>query len=157
FDGNVTWGEIQAARPTIERAVLHELAVSRGGAACALSVRDLALAERVEQHYLSVALQARCPAAGLLRVGGSLFMTGDASQRVLVRAHRDGDVLAGVIGASSGAWSEPEQVSAWRSFVRFVGEGVWHVAIGYDHIAFVLLLLLPSVLRPVNGRWQGAP
>jgi hypothetical protein len=30
------------------------------------------------------------------------------------------------------------------------------VAIGYDHIAFVLLLLLPSVLRPIDGRWQGA-
>ena len=29
-------------------------------------------------------------------------------------------------------------------------------AIGYDHIAFVLLLLLPSVLRPVDGKWQGA-
>jgi hypothetical protein len=30
------------------------------------------------------------------------------------------------------------------------------VLIGYDHIAFVLLLLLPSVLRAVDGRWQGA-
>jgi hypothetical protein len=40
--------------------------------------------------------------------------------------------------------------------VRFLREGVWHVVIGYDHIAFVLLLLLPSVLRPVNGQWQGA-
>jgi hypothetical protein len=27
---------------------------------------------------------------------------------------------------------------------------------GYDHVAFVLLLLLPSVMRPVDGRWQGA-
>jgi len=43
-----------------------------------------------------------------------------------------------------------------RSFARFIGEGVWHVLIGYDHIAFVLLLLLPSVMRPVNGKWQGA-
>jgi hypothetical protein len=33
---------------------------------------------------------------------------------------------------------------------------MWHVFIGYDHVAFVLLLLLPSVLRPVDGRWQGA-
>jgi hypothetical protein len=40
--------------------------------------------------------------------------------------------------------------------VRFVGEGVWHVWVGYDHIAFVLLLLLPAVLRPVDGRWRGA-
>ena len=50
----------------------------------------------------------------------------------------------------------PSGHSAWASFARFVGEGVWHVLIGYDHIAFVLLLLLPSVLRPVDGKWQGA-
>jgi hypothetical protein len=35
-------------------------------------------------------------------------------------------------------------------------EGIWHVLIGYDHIAFILLLLLPSVLKSVDGRWQGA-
>jgi HupE / UreJ protein len=33
---------------------------------------------------------------------------------------------------------------------------MWHVLIGYDHIAFVLLLLLPSVMRPVDGKWRGA-
>jgi hypothetical protein len=30
------------------------------------------------------------------------------------------------------------------------------VLFGYDHIAFVLLLLLPSVVRPVDGKWRGA-
>jgi hypothetical protein len=156
FDGKVTWGEIQAATETIDRAVLHEIEVQRGGAACNVSVRDLALAERVEQHFLSVALDARCPKSGALSIGGPLFMSGDASQRVLVSAHRAGKLLAGVISAGSPPWTEPGESSAWRSFVRFAGEGVWHVAIGYDHIAFVLLLLLPSVLRPVDGKWQGA-
>src|SRR5262245_46576946 len=54
FDGTVTWGEVQAARSTIEMAVAHEISVARGGAPCALRVRDLALAERFEQNYLSV-------------------------------------------------------------------------------------------------------
>ena len=63
--------------------------------------------------------------------------------------------LTGVLSAAAPAWTEPEQASAWRSFVRFVGEGMWHVLIGYDHIAFVLLLLLPSVMRPVDGQVAG--
>jgi hypothetical protein len=99
---------------------------------------------------------ADCPRAGLLAVGGPLFMGGDASQRVLLSAKRGTEQLAGVISAESPAWAEPVRVSAWANFVRFLGEGVWHVLIGYDHVAFVLLLLLPSVLRPVNGQWQGA-
>jgi hypothetical protein len=156
FDGVVTWGEIEQARAHyIEPGVRAAIAVARGGADCVVGVKDLALADRGGQNFLSVALAASCPKHGALSVGGSLFLTGDASQRVLLRATRGREMLAGVLGAESPAWTEPVRVSAWASFVRFLGEGIWHVAIGYDHIAFVLLLLLPSVLRPVNGQWQG--
>lgn len=157
FDGAVTWQEVQTARPSIESAVLHEISLQRGGAACRLRIGDLAVAQRLGQNYLSVAMRAECPAAGALAVSGTLFMNGDASQRVLLSAKRGVQTLTGVLSPADPTWLEPARVSAWRSFVRFVGEGVWHVAIGYDHIAFILLLLLPSVLRPVDGRWQGAP
>jgi hypothetical protein len=156
YDGLATWREIQDARPAIGNAVLAQIAVSRGGEACALRVDDLALATRAEQNYLSLALTAQCPRTGLLAVSGPLFMTGDASQRVLLSARRGSETLAGVLSAAAPTWDEPAQASAWASFARFIGEGVWHVLIGYDHIAFVLLLLLPSVMRPVAGRWQGA-
>ena len=156
YDEVATWQEIQDARQAIGNAVLAQITLARGGAACSLSIDNLALATRAEQNYLSVAMLAACPQPGLLSLGGSLFMTGDASQRVLLSANRHGDKFAGVLSAGEPTWSEPQQVSAWASFARFMGEGVWHVLIGYDHVAFVLLLLLPSVLRPVDGRWQGA-
>jgi HupE / UreJ protein len=155
-DGIATWGEIQAAQPAIASAVLAQIAIARGGEACATRVHDFALTRRLEQNFLSVALEARCPLAGPLHVGGALFMEGDASQRLLLSAQRGDESFQGVITPDSAGWDEPARTSAWRSFARFVGEGVWHVLIGYDHIAFVLLLLLPSVLRPVDGRWQGA-
>jgi hypothetical protein len=155
-DELVTWQEVVAARGQIEAAVLSQLTVARGGEDCALRVQDLALATRESQHFLSVMVAARCPRAGLLRVGGGLFLTGDASQRVLLSMARGADALTGVMSAAGPHWDEPERPSSWQDFARFIGQGVWHVLIGYDHIAFVLLLLLPSVLRPVNGEWQGA-
>ena len=156
YDGEVTWKELKDARPALTSAILGQLAVQRGGASCALGVRDYALAERAEQNFLSVALEASCPRRGLLEVGGALFMSGDSSQRVLLSATRGADQLTGVLSAAAPTWSEPVRASAWSSFARFIAEGVWHVLIGYDHIAFVLLLLLPSVMRPVDGKWQGA-
>lgn len=156
YDGLATWKEVQDARPAITGAVLAQLAVRRGGEPCALRVNDFALADHAGQHYLSVALLADCPRAGLLGIGGPLFLTGDASQRVLLSVTRGEETLAGVLSPGSPVWEEPVQQSAWASFARFVGEGIWHVAIGYDHIAFVLLLLLPSVMRPVEGQWRGA-
>ena len=156
YDGNVTWQEVQNARSSIGSAVLAQISLERGGSPCALSVGDFALAVRSEQNFLSVAMLADCAQAGPVSVSGPLFMSGDASQRVLLSGVRNGQPLTGVISAVDPEWTEPAQASAWSSFARFVGEGVWHVLIGYDHIAFVLLLLLPSVMRPVEGKWQGA-
>lgn len=43
-------------------------------------------------------------------------------------------------------------------FGRFVGEGVYHIVpIGYDHILFLISLLLPSVLLLRNGVYAPAP
>jgi HupE / UreJ protein len=50
-----------------------------------------------------------------------------------------------------------ERPRPWREFGRFVSEGVWHIAIGYDHVLFLLVLLLPAVLRRTEDRsWQPA-
>ena len=39
-------------------------------------------------------------------------------------------------------------------FFDFVREGVWHIWTGYDHILFLLALLLPSVLRREADGWR---
>ena len=120
YDGVVTWQEVVAARARyIEPGVLAQIAVARGGAACGLQVKDLALAERTRAELSVDALTADCPRAGLLAVGGPLFLIGDASQRVLLSATRGKQQLAGVIGAEAPTWAEPERASAWDSFARF--------------------------------------
>lgn len=157
FDGVATVQEIDAARPAIDSAVRAQVAVARGGANCTLSVHHLTPARRDGQDYLALHLRAECPRPGRLTIGGALFMNGGAAQRALLSAQRGGETLTAVLGAATPSWTEPARASAWESFARFVGEGVLHVAIGYDHIAFILLLLLPSVLlHPVAGRWHGA-
>ncbi len=100
-DGVATWGEIEAARPAIASAVLGQISIERGAARCELGVRDFALARRLEQNFLSVALEARCPQPGVLKVGGPLFMAGDASQRVLLSATRGESTFQGVITPDS--------------------------------------------------------
>jgi hypothetical protein len=35
----------------------------------------------------------------------------------------------------------------WRSFWAMIKSGIWHIWIGFDHILFLLALLLPSVLK----------
>jgi len=49
-------------------------------------------------------------------------------------------------------------VSGWVIFGRFIGEGIYHIVpIGYDHILFLLSLLLASVMVVQAGKWTPAP
>jgi hypothetical protein len=47
-----------------------------------------------------------------------------------------------------------EHGSAWQGFLGMVKLGMHHIFIGLDHILFLVALLLPSVLRREDGRWQ---
>lgn len=53
---------------------------------------------------------------------------------------------------------EVDGLSDWVIFARFVGEGIYHIVpIGYDHILFLLSLLLASVMVVRSGKWAPAP
>ena len=44
---------------------------------------------------------------------------------------------------SASTW---RSANRWAQFVDYLREGVWHIWIGFDHILFLLSLLLPAVL-----------
>jgi hypothetical protein len=39
--------------------------------------------------------------------------------------------------------------------VDYCREGIWHIWIGFDHVLFLVALLLPAVLMKRDGRWAG--
>jgi tetratricopeptide (TPR) repeat protein len=43
--------------------------------------------------------------------------------------------------------------SLWSQFWGYIKEGIWHIWIGFDHILFLLTLLLPAVLHRRLGKW----
>jgi hypothetical protein len=43
---------------------------------------------------------------------------------------------------------------AWTAGLGFAREGVHHILTGYDHVLFLLCLLLPSVMRRTPDGWQ---
>jgi hypothetical protein len=49
----------------------------------------------------------------------------------------------------------PEPVR--RTLLVYAREGVWHIAVGADHVLFLLCLLLPAVLVREDRRWAPVP
>ena len=50
--------------------------------------------------------------------------------------------------------ANPPVVLEWRDFLK---QGLLHIAIGLDHVIFIVLILLTVVLRRESGRWVGQP
>jgi len=50
--------------------------------------------------------------------------------------------------------ADPATVLEWRDFLK---QGLLHIAIGLDHIVFILLILLTVVLHREGKRWKGQP
>ncbi|MCK5355540.1 MAG: HupE/UreJ family protein, partial [Methyloprofundus sp.] len=42
----------------------------------------------------------------------------------------------------------------WSLFISYFQHGIFHILIGYDHILFLVALLLVAVLERDNNRWQ---
>jgi hypothetical protein len=48
--------------------------------------------------------------------------------------------------------SDEGRLGRWKTFLW---EGVWHIWIGFDHILFLMALLLPAVLKREKRQWLG--
>jgi hypothetical protein len=79
----------------------------------------------------------------------------DPKHRGLLRLEHDGQTQLGVFSPATPSLAFDFGMPAPRNpFFVFLKEGVWHIGSGYDHILFLLALLLPGVLLRRDGSWQ---
>lgn len=154
FDGRVLWREVTAARADIDRLVEENVTLERAGAQCGLKVADILVTRHVGEPYLSLALEGRCPSSGSLKVRSNLLFDEDSGHRTLLEVHTPTGASNGFLAEHAREWSEPVGSGGWTTFASFVREGTWHVWTGYDHLAFLLSLLLPCALVASGNRWR---
>ncbi len=64
------------------------------------------------------------------------------------------DVLLAFTPSLSTRELDLTSLSRWSTFATFVKHGVWHIWIGFDHILFLVALILPSVLSRNGTGWE---
>ena len=152
-DGRLTDAEILARRAAIAGFAISRLEIRRGAGHCRLMETGVALVAHESGDRVTLALAGRCPSAGQLQVSTALFF-GSVGYRALLDVETARGRYPAALSAGRAAWQEPAAPSAAASFLRFLREGIWHVLIGHDHILFLLLLVLPAVLRGTRTGWE---
>lgn len=168
-DGNrqLTWGEIKQATPAVAAWVGQGIRWQCGDAVLAPAWRFEALEQRTDGRYLRMAAALDCGATQALALDYRLMQGIDPTHRLLVSGQLGGQPLAAVLApdgrsrtdlrAVGGSTATPEAATARSgpaTLLHFVSEGVHHILEGYDHLAFLLALLLPITLLRRQGAAQ---
>ena len=158
-DGDITWGEVKAKQSDIDAYALARLALRTDGRLCKLEPSEHLVDDHTDGAYSVLRFSARCEAAAYrsVTVEYSLFFDLDPTHRGLLRVEHGGSSTTGILGPDRPRLEvRAEGRSRIEQFADYVREGIWHIWIGFDHILFLVSLLLPSVFVLVANRWSPA-
>lgn len=155
-DGQLTWDEIRARHDAIAAYALARLTI----AGCPVTAGEQLIDQHTDGAYTVLRFTAACGVAPRqLEVGYRLFADTDPQHKGLVKITARGSTRTAILGID-----QPEQsfalagaTSRMGEFLDYVKHGVWHIWIGFDHILFLLSLLLPAVLVWRSAGWEKAP
>ena len=155
-NGEISWGELRARHSGVAAWALSALTLERGGV-CPLQVIQHQVDEHTDGAYAVLKLTGTCPSAkGELGVNYRLLFDQDALHRGLLRVDIDGLTHSAIVAPDTAQQRfSAEKPSLLAQLGQFFVQGVWHIWIGFDHILFLLSLLLPVVLVRRVGRWHG--
>jgi len=148
-DGEITWGELRAKHAEIAAYALARLKIAANGDDCTLAPAALLVDEHSDGAYAVLRFSASCRggAIAVVALDYRLFFELDPTHRGLLRIEHASGALTGVLSPERASQSFTlAAVSRWSQFTAYLREGIWHIWIGFDHILFLLSLLLPAVL-----------
>jgi hypothetical protein len=158
-DGMIDWGEVRTRRDEISAYALDHLNLTSAQQTCALGVSDLLIDKHSDGAYAVLDLRGNCATTiNTLGVNYSLLFDVDAQHRGLLKLESTGISGANITSAVF-PQSNPQQTfsaagsSAMSQLGGYIADGVKHIAIGFDHILFLIALLLPAVLKRTGRSW----
>lgn len=155
-DGKITWGELRAHHNDIDSYVLPKLEIKVEGRLCPLSPLEHQVDNHTDGAYDVLNFTGHCPRQpATLDIRYTLFAELDPQHHGLLRLDYQGSTRTAIFTPERAAQSfKLGEIDALGSFLAYGHDGVWHIWTGYDHILFLIALLLPAVLRREHGRWR---
>jgi hypothetical protein len=146
-DGKITWGEIRSNEAAIAAKALQGISLSHGNQTCPLTDTETLIDTHGGETYLVMPFSMQCPTTtGPLTIAYHQLFAIDAQHRGLVTVATDGNTQTFVMSPESQSVTV-SSTGVTANFVSFIKHGVHHLLTGYDHMLFLLTLLLAAAMQ----------
>jgi len=157
-DGSITWAELLSRREAVNAYALSHLHVRGDGRTGTIRPNELLVDNHSDGAYAVI----RFAVSGLrhpssIEVDYDAFFEIDSKHRGLMQLDYGSPGRLAVFAPESRQQHFELGAPGKPTFWKFVNEGIWHIWQGYDHILFLVALLLPGVLSRRNRNWEPVP
>src|SRR5262245_49256268 len=155
-DGEITWGEVKTKHEEIAAYAIARLAIAGDGVACPAAVSEHLIDNHSDGAYAVLRFTAACPhAPDDLQLTYRLFFDIDPQHKGLLRLEAEGATHTAIFSPETAQQTfKLSRPRPWKQFLDYFATGVEHIWKGYDHILFLLSLLLPAVVVRGKKRWM---
>ncbi len=153
-DGAITWGELRSKRELVQIYALGHLQINSGR--CPIMPTHYLVDTHTDGAYSVLLFDVDCPIPlSNLEIDYSLFFDFDPQHRGLLHiSYQKGSQTAIFSPEHKQQRFELIETSPGAAFLQYLREGIRHIWAGYDHILFLLSLLLPAVFYRQAKRWH---
>lgn len=157
-NGEITWNEVRAKHQDIAAYAMSRLTFTAGNQTCPVEVDEQMLEQHSDGTYTVIYFKVLCKEMTTLTLAYNLLFDIDPQHKGLLKLTN----AAGKVSTAIFSTDHAHQVltladaSNWQQFLAYVKHGIWHIWIGFDHILFLLSLLLPAVLLIKGIGWAPA-
>ncbi len=158
-DGKLRWQELQNRADVVTEYLQHNLQFIRDAKNCTLAVEaNWQIDTHFNEGYLVLPVRAQCSLAGDVTIHYSAFFNEDSQHKLLFtltnQAGAQNNNSPRILSDSVRSLTLSEKNgSKFATFKEFVAQGAVHIWMGFDHILFLVSLLLTCVLIRRNNQW----
>ena len=155
-NGEITWRELKNRRVAVSAHAISRLKLTAGNNECLLEPVDLQVTRHSDGAYAVLVISTDCHAgASAIRVEYSLLFDRDPTHRGLIAFTRAAETQTFILQPGAAAVDiHREPPPMWTTLWGYLKQGIWHILKGFDHVLFLLCLLLTTVLTRAETHWR---
>jgi len=154
-DGIIKWLEIRKQKNQIFKLLNKSVSVETEVKGCDfifLGSDSLAAENILDMNYVVVPFRLTCPTEDLNTLSYQFYFNLDNDHKVIVSLSTFKKTVVHMLSADNSLLMIKSDVN--KSFLNIVSAGVWHILIGFEHIIFLLILIIGIIFARKKINYQ---